>query len=67
MLSFLEIEDSMNITGDCRPRAGWEEMGRGGGKEDPAEILSVDGISVPIILEPRYYTDEPYVRAALRN
>lgn len=41
--------------------------GTRGGKADTAEILSVDGISVPIILEPRYYSDEPYVRASLRN
>lgn len=38
-----------------------------GGKADPAEILSVDAISVPVILEPKYYTDEPYARAALGN
>ena len=47
---------------------GWVEGdGMRSGKADPGEIMSVDRISMSIILEPRYCTDEPYVRATLRN
>ena len=54
MLSFLEINHSINIIGSCGPRGGCKEgWGSCFNENDTTEALSVDGISVPITSEPK--------------